>query len=530
MQDQPLTTDYEDVPYPSFSYPQTHPDRLATLATLFGLAPAPVDRCRVLEIGCASGGNLIPMAEGLPDSRFVGIDLSAGQIAAGRATVADLRLTNIDLHRLNILDLTPELGRFDYVIAHGVYSWVPAPVRDKLLAVCRNNLASNGVAYVSYNTYPGWHGRGAVRDMMGYHTRRLTDPKARAAQARALLSFLARSVPVEGNAYGNLIREEEKALRDQLDAYLLHDQLEAVNEPVYLYQFVEHTERAGLRYLGEADMGTTIDAQLPPQLSDVVAKLADDLLGREQYLDFLTNRMFRQTLLCHREVSPRRPPRPEHLALFRAASRARCLSAVPDLRSARVEEFRGPKGPSVGTDHAPTKAAFLYLAEVWPLSVPLDELQAVSRARLAAEAVVVQEEAAYARDNYLLAENLLQAFLSGVIELHLHAPPLTIQPGRFPRVPGFARRQARERDRVTNLRHEVVPLDDVSRHLFVLLDGSRDREALVEEMQQWTADRGMVVQRHGRPVTDAVQVRGVLAEGVEAQLQTLARASLLMAD
>ncbi len=529
MHNQPLLTDYEAVPYPSFSYPQTHPDRLATVATLHGLLPVAVERCRVLEIGCASGGNLIPMAAGLPGSHFVGIDLSARQIAAGQAMVAELGLSNIELRPLNLLDITSELGRFDYVIAQGVYSWVPAPVRNQLLALCRDHLTPSGVAYISYNTYPGWHGRGAVRDMMCYHIRRLSDPKARVVQARELLSFLARSVPVEGNAYGSLLREEEQNLRDKWDAYLLHDELETVNEPVYFHQFVEHAERAGLRYLGEADPGSTTATQLAPQAVEVLAKMGDDRVGREQYLDFVTNRMFRQSLLCHREVTPR-PPHPEHLAPFRVASRARCLSARPDLRTGKVEEFRGPSGPSVGTDHALTKAAFLHLAEFWPLALPLADLQAAARTRLAAEAVVVQEETAYARDNHLLAENLLQAFLAGVLELHIHAPPLTLQPGRLPRAPEFARLQARAGNRVTNLRHEVVPLDDISRHLLGLLDGSRDRETLVEAMRQWVGARGMVVQRHGRPVTDADQVRGALAEGLTAQLEALARAALLLAD
>jgi SAM-dependent methyltransferase len=527
MQDQPRSTDYDAVPYPSFSYPQSHPDRLATLATLFGMPPPPVDRCRVLEIGCASGGNLIPMAEGLPGSEFVGIDLSARQVATGQAAVEDLGLKNIRLRRLDILDVTPDLGRFDYVIAHGVYSWVPAPVRHKLLDLCGELLAPHGIAYVSYNTFPGWHARESVREMVQYHTRRTDDPKARADQSRGLLTFLVQSVPDDGNAYGNLLRQVEQAYRGKPDAYLLHDDLSEVNEPVYFYQFMEQAERAGLQYVGEADIGRTLGSQLPPNVTAEVARLGDGLLGEEQYLDFLTNRSFRQTLLCRREVSLRRPPRPEDLAPFRVASRARCLSERPDVHSPRVEEFRGPTGTIVGTDHAVTKAALLHLAEVWPLALPLDALQAAARVRLAAEAVVVQDAAAHARDSHLLAENLLQAFLAGVVELHLHAPPLVSVPGRFPRAPAFARRQAKEGNRVTNLRHEVVPLDEINRHLLGLLDGSRDREALLEGMLGWVVERGMVVQRQGRPVTDLGQVRGALADGVEVQLQALARSALV---
>src|SRR5216683_3356410 len=308
MQNQPLSTGYDVVPYPSFSHPLSHPDHLSTLATLFGMEPAPVDRCRVLEIGCASGGNLIPMAVGLPGSEFIGIDLSERQVVAGQAVVEDLGLKNIDLRHLSLLDVAPDLGRFDYVIAHGVYSWVPAPVRDKLLFICREQLTPNGITYVSYNTYPGWHTRGVVRDMMRYHTRRLDDPKTVVDQARALLTFLAKSVPVEGGVYGAMIRQEENALRDKSAASLLHDELEEVNEPVYFHQFIGEAERAGLQFLCEADVSSTFGLQLPPGVSTELAKMGNDPLVQEQYLDFLTNRKFRQTLLCHQKVHLRRQP------------------------------------------------------------------------------------------------------------------------------------------------------------------------------------------------------------------------------
>ncbi|RPI58997.1 MAG: class I SAM-dependent methyltransferase, partial [Chloroflexi bacterium] len=137
---------YDRLPYPSLSYPQTHPDRLATLATLLGMSPAPVERCRVLEMGCAGGGNLLPMADGLPGSEFVGIDASAVQIAAGQGAVAALGLANLSLRHLDILDVDESLGRFDYILVHGVYSWVPPEVQNKILTVCKENLAPQGVA------------------------------------------------------------------------------------------------------------------------------------------------------------------------------------------------------------------------------------------------------------------------------------------------------------------------------------------------------------------------------------------------
>ena len=154
---------YDRVPYDSKPFPQTHPDRLATMASLFGLKPPLVDTAQVLELGLAGGGNLIPMAVALPDSHFVGIDLSPRQVDEGVRVVERLGLTNIELRAQDILDLGEDLGVFDYILCHGVYSWVPASVQEKILEIHARHLAPGGIGYISYNAYPGWHLRGVVR-------------------------------------------------------------------------------------------------------------------------------------------------------------------------------------------------------------------------------------------------------------------------------------------------------------------------------------------------------------------------------
>src|SRR4051794_40335792 len=138
-------TSYDEVPYGNYVFSYTHPDRVGAVAALHGMTPAPVERCRVLELGCGTGANLVPMAEESPGSTFVGIDLSPRQIDMGREVVAALGLKNLDLRPLSILDVDDGLGRFDYVICHGVFSWVPPAVQDKILDVCVRNLAPQGV-------------------------------------------------------------------------------------------------------------------------------------------------------------------------------------------------------------------------------------------------------------------------------------------------------------------------------------------------------------------------------------------------
>ena len=141
---------YDDVPYTSKPFPQSQPPRLAALAKLFGLTPPDVAHARVLELGCASGGNLIPLAAAFPDAEFLGLDLSPKQIADGTARIARSGLTNIRLIQQSIADVTRGLGQFDYIICHGVYSWVPADVRDSILRVTHDNLSENGVALANF--------------------------------------------------------------------------------------------------------------------------------------------------------------------------------------------------------------------------------------------------------------------------------------------------------------------------------------------------------------------------------------------
>ena len=138
------------------------------------------------------GANLMPMAQDLPDCEFVGIDLSLKQIEEGQAAIKELGLTNIKLRHLSIVDVDDSFGKFDYIICHGVYSWVPHDVQEKILEIGRDHLTPNGVMYVSYNTYPGWHLRGVVREMMRYHVADFDSPQMKIKQARGLLDFLTK--------------------------------------------------------------------------------------------------------------------------------------------------------------------------------------------------------------------------------------------------------------------------------------------------------------------------------------------------
>jgi len=307
---------YDDVPYDSHSFPQSHPNTMATVAALFGMTPKPIQHCRVLELGCASGFNLIPMAATLPESNFVGIDLSARQVADGLEAIKTLGLKNIELKAMSLMDVGDDLGQFDYILCHGVFSWVPFEVREKILAISARNLAPQGVAYISYNCFPGWAMPLMIRSMMLYHTRRFTGYEKRVEQARALLDYLEMGTIDPNSTYARFLKEEAELLRRTPHHYIYHEHLEDVNEPLYFHQFAERAAVHGLQYIWESYVGDK-GGYLRNEVKETLDRLSTDVIRREQNVDFLINRRFRMSLVCHDNVGLDRNLSPARMSLFK---------------------------------------------------------------------------------------------------------------------------------------------------------------------------------------------------------------------
>jgi SAM-dependent methyltransferase len=384
----------------------------------------------VLELGCGDGGNLVPMAYGLPGSTFAGIDLSERAIERARGMTGGLALDNV---RFEQADLGAAHGEFDYVIAHGVYSWVPPAARDALLAACRSCLTPDGVAYVSYDVLPGGHLREMTRSMLRWHLRDVEAPEERIAGARQLLQLIADAGQVQA----------ERAL-EQGDAALFHDELAPHHEAVLFTDFVAHAGAHGLRFLAEADV-FEMDASVLPEA------LTGDPIAREQYLDFFKGRMFRQTLLCHADASLH----PGGLEVVREM-----LAATP-ARQVSDGEFRGPHGATLKTDSEAVTAAMVRLGEAWPGRLPVASLG----------------------DEPVVAETLRRAYAANLVRLHVWSPRLATAASERPVASALARLQAAEGTRVTTLLHTSVEIgDELGRRLIRLLDGTRDRAALTAEL------------------------------------------------
>jgi len=516
---------YDEVPYESHAYAASHPNRLATVATLFGMSPAAPARCRVLEIGCAGGGNLLPMAAAFPESRFIGIDYSAVQIAAAEQARNALGLTNIEFRCEDVRGVDARaLGEFDYAIAHGIYSWLPPEAQSALLALYRSCLAPQGVGYVSYNTLPGWRMRGIVRDMMRFHAELFGNPQTQVAQARALMDFVTRHIPTENSPYGQYLKSELGMLSKVTDSYVLHEHLEAHNEPLYFRDFVARIRTAGLDYLGEAEFHTMVGTGVSREALAQLNKEIRDIVRLEQYVDFLRNRSFRMTLLTKRGVPLSRNVAGERVATLAVSGRPQPVGDVCET-DASPATFQEPGGQGVRTTHAVTKAAMAILAERFPAAVPFAELLAAVRARLSAAERVDATEAA---DRAALANDVLVAYtVPGLLRLDADPPPVAGVPGERPLAWSYARWQAAQGAVSTSLRHEPVRLADVGRALLPLLDGTRDRAALRTILFEATRAGRLSVQREGATHAPQGADDPVIAAVLDAVLTGLARNALL---
>ena len=296
-------TIYSELGYKSMPFPYTTPATLEAYAALVGISAPNPKTARVLELGATYGGNIISQALFNPDATFVGIELSQEQVEKGNEVIANAGLTNVSLIQSDIASIGSEIGTFDYIIAHGVYSWVDDGVKEALLRLIDEHLAEDGIAYISYNTYPGWHTMDEVRQLMMFSNRDKTqfNHKEKVLHGKTIGSIVGSQIL----KYDNLKERNSKflgALRSvmQKDEYYVgHDHLEPNNDPVYFYQFNDHLGAHNLAYLCDADLTLSMVRSFDADIADTLDKLAlNDHVAQEQYLDFMLDTTFRKSIIC----------------------------------------------------------------------------------------------------------------------------------------------------------------------------------------------------------------------------------------
>ena len=301
-------TIYKELGYKSYPFPFTTPAYLEAYGALVGLNTPPAKTARVLELGATYGGNIISQAVHNPEATFVGIELSQDQVEKGNKIISDAKLDNVSLVQGDILNFDETLGTFDYIIAHGFYSWISDEMKDKLLDIISNHLTDNGIAYVSYNTYPGWHTMEEVRQLMLFANRghdELTH-KEKVLRGKTVGSLVGSQIL----NYDNLKERNSKflgALRSVMqkdDYYVGHDHLEPHNDPCYFYQFNDHLKAHNLSYVCDADLTLSMVRTYDESIADKLEKLApNSQADQEQYLDFMLDTTFRKSIICKADAA-----------------------------------------------------------------------------------------------------------------------------------------------------------------------------------------------------------------------------------
>jgi len=459
--------DYDILPYPSLPHAYTQPAQLAAIASLFGLTAPRADRARVLELGCASGGNIIPLAARFPHTHVLGVDLSERHVDEGRRRIASLGLANAELRQGDLTEIELPRGQLDYVLCHGVFSWVPRVAQDAILRICRDALAADGIAVISYNVLPGWHLRRIVRDICMHHVGTEGPPQQRVAKARALLEQIAESAS-ETELYGQLLRNEAKRIAQRPGAYILGELLAADNTPCYFHEFVARASQYGLRYLCEGDLNASV-----PEMQNKETRARNRAMGGpspldlEQSIDFITGRPFRRSILIKAEQAT-------GIRRSRSLERLRELHFASPLRvgtsrgSTSGPVYKDDRGRVISARTAATRQALATLAAAYPGTVTLEQLTAASapnQGRAAADTQV---------------RSLL---FSVVVAAQATASVLPLKVGRatveMPRAWWLARVEAASgQPWVTSLNHLPVALPPLAALLFPHLDGSKDRQNL----------------------------------------------------
>ncbi len=502
---------YDLLPYASNPFPQSQPARIGAIAKLFGLDIAPVENARVLELGCASAGNIIPLAMRYHKAEFVGVDLSRTQVAAGRARIAALKLKNIRILCQSFTEIGDDLGSFDYIICHGVFSWVPAPVREAILRIMHERLSPVGVGFVSYNVLPGWRAMQALRDAFLLEIPDQHNSLARVQQALSLLDFLAAASPGT-TPYKQTLQAWAERLKTLPPDYVAHEFLEETNEPCTVRSFVNLAQEQGLAFLGEADLPSMILDNLGEATAQMIRqRTANDILSTEQTRDLVTGRTFRESLVvaASRASLINRNLSSDSMAGFHFSGSASLTLEVKDntyILSDGTGRTLTSSSPAVGK-------ALAQLVDAFPASLSLENMI----------------EGANSHDQAAVSQTLLNMTLAGFCTLLtspvMAASSASSQPLACPLVQADL---AAGSGQTTNLRHERVVIDAAAGVILAFADGTRSVDELAVKLCDAAANGKLTFQRDGKPILNKEEIQTTAKEYIIPLLSGMTRSGLMI--
>lgn len=469
---------YDELPYDSLPLPETQPDFLAAVARLHGFdAPDPC-RARILELGCAQGGNLIPLAWRWPESRCVGVELSRVQAEAGAAFIRHLGLPNVRIVHGDLAALPDDLGEFDYIIAHGVFSWVPPAVRQALLELCRRHLSPHGIAYLSFNVEAGWNPLRPLRTALTERTAAALPAPARLEQALRVLDEL------EAEWSDPLLLKEIAYLKSAAPSYLFHEYLAEFNAPMRFAEFAAQLDTHGLRYVGEAGPRRAV-VELEDSWGLIPESMAGRWLDAEAALDEALATRFRRAVIARADAPCAQPPQAGALSGLAFYADVRSDEEI-DLSTDTEQRFVNPAGNTFPVSLPAMKAAAMALAAAYPGALDYADLLSATRQVMAEFGVGGEGDEAGFREalfHLVIAHGVMPTVSAGTVDVALKARPCAHALARWQASsPGWV---------VSGARHVAMDLDPSGRALLGLLDGSHTIAELAASMQITLAEAGL---------------------------------------
>lgn len=476
-----MSVTYDRMPYQSRAVQLSHPEGLAVQARLAGYPAVDPRRARILEIGCAEGGNLVPIAYPLQDAELVGIDQSAVHIERAQIARDKLGLDNLRFVHADVRELPDDLGTFDYILCHGVLSWVDEDAEVAIFQAFRDHLTDHGLAYVSYNCEPGWAMRGQLRKVLMARTQGFDDPAEQLRHVRGLLQLMA-NTPFTEMPYGAYMAEEAADALGHRDEYLVHEYLSPANRAFRYGQIVGRASENGLRFL--AELCPVGHRGIEDRVHEVVAGITEDPVEREELADVLFGRGFRASLFTREAVRPGDADEAA-AALCREAWFVGLLnpkSKRPSLEPGDAEPFEAPEGIEISVSHPILKAALMEITRAYPRGVTLAELEARVTALLTLRRVHPVGWLPSDEERESLRGDLLRLVHLRHLSLRLIQPDVAVAAGATPRASTLTRFEARNGAYVTDSFHYSIYLDDAARYLIALLDGTLDRDTLAAKL------------------------------------------------
>lgn len=491
------TNTYDEIPYESNPFFQSHPERLRTIGYLFGMNPVEVSKARILELGCASGGNIIPIAYYEPNSKIVGIDNSQIQVDVANDEIKYLNLKNIEVKCCSILDLNESIGKFDYIIVHGIFSWVPAEVRKKIFEICNKCLTEQGIAYISYNTLPGWNMVKSIRDMMLYHSSFFNNIHDKINQSKVFLNFVGESLEGQNSSYARLLKEEINILSPQPDSYLRHDHLEDINQPYYFNNFMKEASDFNLQYLADASIASMFLGNMPPKVIEQL-KVINDIIRLEQYMDFIYNRRFRSTLLCKKGININRALSPDDIYKFYLTFKVKPekdLSNVDLNNNESLKFYYNDSDTTITTTSSSMKSVLSVLATNINNPLKFDEIVMLASKKIKVPIEQIKSD--------FLAQ-AMQYVLKGLIAINLNKGVyVTTMPAK-PKVSPYTVYQSMKPQHmwVTNSKHERIGINFFDKYAIKYMDGSLSKDDIIKKMMDNHVDNNDITLTKDNKKTD----------------------------